>query len=79
MSTICLVLTIDGEFYVFPVSDELERRHSLHCAGRWAANPDLIFGWYHAAVVSAEIHAVGSRETATHEADGDESRRRRIF
>jgi len=64
MKPIMVAVIVGGEKYFFPVATEDERKHSLRCAGRWASNPELAFTWYDAAILSAQVHAVGSRETA---------------
>lgn len=40
--------------YLF-VCDRAGREHVLRTAGKWAADPELSFSWYDAAIVSHKI------------------------
>ena len=49
-----IALIKNGEQYVFHF-DAAGRDETLRTLGRFAANPDLSFSWYDAAVVSRKI------------------------
>lgn len=51
-----LVLVKGGERYVFELNRET-RCEALRAMGRFAANPELSFTWYDAAVLSQKIRA----------------------
>ena len=53
-----LCLIKDGERYIFTWKDTPEDyQEILRCLGRYAANEELNFSWYDAAVLSQQIRA----------------------
>ncbi len=57
-----LALVKDGERYVF-LYDEHSVAKLLQTLGRYAADPDLSFSWYDAAVLSQKVRRL-QRDTA---------------
>lgn len=56
-----LALVKGEERYVFLYSDE-NRVQTLRTLGRYAANPELSFSWYDAAVMSKKIREIATDE-----------------
>ena len=50
-----IALVKGGERYVFLYDDD-SRAEALRTLGRHAANPDLSFSWYDAAVLAQKVH-----------------------
>jgi len=64
-----LALVKGNERYVFLFDDE-NRTETLRQIGRYAANPDLSFSWYDAAVMSQKIRqTVQAAEEKEHDLD----------
>ena len=59
-----LALMKDGERFVF-LYDDQSSGTLLQTLGRYAANPDLNFSWYDAAVLSQKVRRL-RRENAPH-------------
>lgn len=51
-----IVLPRGNERYVV-IFDDKHRAETLRVIGRWAANPELGFTWYNAAIMSQQIRA----------------------
>ncbi len=56
-----LALVKGEERYVFLYNDE-NRVETLRLLGRYAANPELSFSWYDAAVMSKKIREIAAEE-----------------
>ncbi|GAB5405456.1 MAG: hypothetical protein Aurels2KO_36870 [Aureliella sp.] len=56
-----LALVKGEERYVFLYNDE-NRVETLRLLGRYAANPDLSFSWYDAAVMSKKIREIAAED-----------------
>ncbi|HBE70809.1 MAG TPA: hypothetical protein DDW52_21905 [Planctomycetaceae bacterium] len=56
-----LALVKGEERYVFLYNDE-NRVETLRTLGRYAANPELSFSWYDAAVMSKKIRDIAAEE-----------------
>lgn len=56
-----LALVKGEERYVFLYNDA-NRVETLRLLGRYAANPDLSFSWYDAAVMSKKIREIAAEE-----------------
>jgi len=54
----------DGERYIF-LFDDYHRTDTLRTLGRFAADPELKFTWYDAAVGSQRIRNMAPKETPT--------------
>jgi hypothetical protein len=71
-----LALVKGGERYVFLFDDD-NRAEALRTLGRFAANPDLSFSWYDAAVLSQKIRQTAQQEqparrfSVTHDNPGE--------
>ena len=64
-----IALTKDGERFVF-LYDDNSPGELLRTFGQYAADPELNFSWYDAAVLSQRVRAAAA---AMNEAAGDES------
>ena len=58
-----LALVKDGERYVF-LYDDHSTAQVLQTLGRYAADPELSFSWYDAAVLSQRVRHLQQRATA---------------
>ncbi len=56
-----LALVKDGERFVFLYDDE-SRPELLRTLGRYAADPELSFSWYDAAVLSQRVRRIQEEE-----------------
>ncbi len=68
-----LALVKGEERYVF-LYDDSNRIETLRTLGRYAANPELSFTWYDAAVMSKKIRDIAHEEEAKLEASGRAAR-----
>jgi hypothetical protein len=59
-----LALVKDGERYVFLYDDESVSQ-VLQTLGRYAADPELSFSWYDAAVLSQRVRHLQQRRAGT--------------
>ncbi len=72
-----LALVKGEERYVFLFDDD-NRIETLRQIGRYAANPELSFTWYDAAVMSQKIRQAGAARTKPSSSDLDLSDRFRM-
>ena len=61
------------ERYVF-LYDDKNRIETLRMLGRYAADPQLSFSWYDAAVMSKKIREIANEEAAQASIEGSSSR-----
>ena len=66
-----LALVKDGERYIF-LYDDQSAAQVLQTLGRYAADPELSFSWYDAAVLSQRVRQ-SAQEAAQHEAAEQEA------
>lgn len=56
-----LALVKGGERFIFLYRDD-DRAECLRRMGHWAANPELTFTWYDAAVLSQKVRQQASKD-----------------